>query len=368
MFGLADDTHSVAMRRLAVVGRQRRGGGSPGGRPRSKQAKAARAITAAVAASSAAGPAGVVEVAAHLHRTQFRPLRADLHVLPPGPALSGLLDRLDSERAGLTEHTLVDVISGWARQTAYAEAAQIRAIAELAGRAMFAGCTEHGHGDPAHGIRGAASVVSAELRLSPSAAVARTTLAVELVQELPATLAELAAGRIDGYRARVIAEQTRPLADSPTVRRDVEAALLRRAPRQTATQLRAAAGRAVAAADPASAEERHRRARPAGSCPRRVRNPAAWPACTSACPPKTPPPCSPPSTPPPATSKPPPQQQQPAAAAVVTMMGGRWTSCARTCWPGWAGPPSRPGIWAAATPTAATCISRWVPAAGRRRR
>jgi hypothetical protein len=75
----------VAVRRLAVVGRQRRGGGSPGGRLRSK-AKAARVITAAVAASSAAGPAGVVEVAAHLHRTQFRPLRADLHVLPPGPA------------------------------------------------------------------------------------------------------------------------------------------------------------------------------------------------------------------------------------------------------------------------------------------
>jgi hypothetical protein len=201
-------------------------------------------------------------VAAHLHRTQFRPLRADLHVLPPGPALSGLLDRLDGERAGLTEHTLVDVISGWARQTAYAEAAQLRAIAELAGRAMFAGCAEHGHGDPAHGIRGAASIISAELRLSPSAAVARVASACELVQELPATLTELAAGRIDGYRARVIAEQTRPLVDSPTVRRrDVEAALLRRASRQTATQLRAAARKAVLAADPASAAERHQRAR-----------------------------------------------------------------------------------------------------------
>jgi Domain of unknown function (DUF222) len=142
-----------------------------------------------------------------------------------------------------------------------AEAAQLRAMAELARRPMFAGCTEHGHGDPAHGIRGAASIISAELRLSPSAAVARVTLACELVDELPATLAQLAGGRIDGYRARVIAEQTRPLAHTPQLRRDVEATLLTRASRQTATQLRAAAVTAVLAADPAGAAQRHRRAR-----------------------------------------------------------------------------------------------------------
>jgi hypothetical protein len=126
---------------------------------------------------------------------------------------------------------------------------------------MFAGCAEHGHDDPAHGIRGAAAVVSAELRLSPSAALTRVTLACELVDELPATLAALAAGRIDGYRARTIAEQTRPLAAIPDLRRQVEARLLAKAPRQTATQLRAAAVKAVLAADPASAAQRHRTAR-----------------------------------------------------------------------------------------------------------
>jgi hypothetical protein len=68
-------------------------------------------------------------------------------------------------------------------------------------------------------------------------------------------------GRIDGYRARTIAEQTRPLAAIPDLRRQVEARLLANAPRQTATQLRAAAVKAVAAADPASAEQRHRTAR-----------------------------------------------------------------------------------------------------------
>ncbi|MGH9252459.1 MAG: DUF222 domain-containing protein, partial [Acidimicrobiales bacterium] len=168
---------------------------------------------------------------------------------------------LPVDEAVWVEHMLVDEIAAAERMKARTEAAQIAAMAELAGRPMFAGCAEHGHGDPAHGVRGAASVISAELRLSPAAAVARVALACELVADLPATLAELKSGRIDGYRARVIAEQTRPLAHTPDLRRQVEATLLRRAHRQTATQLRAAARKAVLAADPASAEQRHRRAR-----------------------------------------------------------------------------------------------------------
>jgi hypothetical protein len=173
----------------------------------------------------------------------------------PAPSVEQL------DEAVAVEHDLVDQIAALERVKAGAEASQLRAIVELAGRPMFAGCTEHGHGDPAHGIRGAASVISAELRLSPSAAQARVTLACELVGELPATSASLAAGRIDGYRARTIAEHTRPLAQHPDLRRRVEAELLRRAHRQTATQLRAAAVKAVLAADPASAAERHRTAR-----------------------------------------------------------------------------------------------------------
>jgi hypothetical protein len=62
------------------------------------------------------------------------------------------------------ERDLVDEIAAAERVRARAEATQIRAMAELAGRPMFAGCAEHGHGDPSHGIRGAASIVSAELR------------------------------------------------------------------------------------------------------------------------------------------------------------------------------------------------------------
>jgi hypothetical protein len=183
------------------------------------------------------------------------------------------LARVDAEEAPATgepdevdpavavEHDLVDVISGVERVRSRAEAAQLRAMAVLACRPMFAGCAEHGDGDPVHGVRGAASVISAELRLSPAAAIQRVATACELVESLPATLAELAAGRIDGYRARIIAEQTRPLAQHPDLRRQVEATLLATAARQTATQLRASARKAVLAADPVGAEERHQMAR-----------------------------------------------------------------------------------------------------------
>jgi hypothetical protein len=66
------------------------------------------------------------------------------------PAVS--TDQVDE--AVRVEHDLVDQIAALERVRARAEAAQIRAMAELAGRPMFAGCAEHGHGDPAHGVRG----------------------------------------------------------------------------------------------------------------------------------------------------------------------------------------------------------------------
>ena len=130
------------------------------------------------------------------------------------------------------EADLVDEIGCWERAKARAEARQLRAMAELARRPMFAGCAEHGDDDPTHGVRGAASVVSAELRISPGNARARVELACELVEQLPAVLDALAAGRLDGYEARVIAEETRPLADRTGLRADVVDRLLAKADRQ----------------------------------------------------------------------------------------------------------------------------------------
>ena len=159
------------------------------------------------------------------------------------------------------EAELVDAISCWERAKSAADARQIRALAALARRPMFAGCAEHGAEDSGHGIRTAASIVSAELRISPGHARNRVELACELVEHLPDTLAALTAGRIDMYRARVLVEETRPLAAHQRLRAQVEGDLLVKAGRQTGMQLRAVARRAVLAADPTAAEERYTRAR-----------------------------------------------------------------------------------------------------------
>jgi Domain of unknown function (DUF222) len=167
----------------------------------------------------------------------------------------------DADPEVAAEAELVDALSCFERAKSVAEARQLRTMADSARRPIFAGCPQHGADDPSHRIMAAASVVSAQLRISPGHARARVELACELVEALPDTLEALSVGRIDGYRARVLAEETRPLADTPHLRAKVEAELLGKAERQTGPQLRAAARKAVLAADPATAEERHTRAR-----------------------------------------------------------------------------------------------------------
>ena len=204
-------------------------------------------------------------------RVPFAGLESRPHGIAVAAGIVDLADAIARATAeGLTrEHSeeteaeaeLVDAISCWERAKSTSDARQARAMAALARRPMFAGCAEHGVDDSDHGIRAAASIVSAELRISPGHARNRVELACELVESLPATLAALAAGRIDMYRAKVLAEETRPLAGIPELRARVEGELLVNAGRQTGPQLRAAARRTVLAVDPTSAEERHTRAR-----------------------------------------------------------------------------------------------------------
>jgi Domain of unknown function (DUF222) len=163
----------------------------------------------------------------------------------------------------------------------------------LARRPIFAGCPQHGADDPDHRIMAAASVVFAQLRISPGHARSRVELACELVEALPDTLEALSIGRIDGYRARVLAEETRPLANNPALRAEVERELL-------------------------------------------VKLAAFWTAIDAAAR-RT-------------------RTEHPTTRAP-------WTSYARTPSPSCAGPPSRSGTWAAATPPADTSTGHWAPAA-----
>jgi Domain of unknown function (DUF222) len=105
----------------------------------------------------------------------------------------------------------------------------------------------------------AAAEVGAALCISPLAAAGRVNTAVELVEQLPATHAALLDGRIDRYRATVIADQTAVLGGED--RRAVEQRVLPEALRRTPKKFQALVCRAVHAADPAAAGKRERKAR-----------------------------------------------------------------------------------------------------------
>ncbi len=100
--------------------------------------------------------------------------------------------------------------------------------------------------------------VGAALRLSPVTAHRRTRVAADLVRRLPATLAELSAGRIGYLQAAHLAEAVADLPDE--VASAVQARVLARAPGQTVAETRRATARAVHAADPAGAADRHDKA------------------------------------------------------------------------------------------------------------
>ncbi|MBM9466971.1 HNH endonuclease signature motif containing protein [Nakamurella leprariae] len=105
----------------------------------------------------------------------------------------------------------------------------------------------------------AAAEIGAALHLSPLTARPRVDRTVELVTELPQTLAALELGQIDRARAGVIADATAGL--TPEQRASVEDAVLPKATTRTPGRLRPIVDRAAIAVDPECAERRARKAR-----------------------------------------------------------------------------------------------------------
>ena len=174
--------------------------------------------------------------------------------LPPGPVLAGLAD--DAWAAGLSrlsDDELVGVLRAARRLASWSAALELAAVTDLATRreaeAVGAGsCVPGEHiGDE----------IAAALTLTARAADVLLDLAIAL-RRLPATMTALAAGRIDRYRAAVIADELSGLGDEHAA--VVEQQVLDDAPGQTTGQLRAATRRAVLACDPAAAQERKERA------------------------------------------------------------------------------------------------------------
>jgi hypothetical protein len=184
-----------------------------------------------------------------------------LSELAPGPASARLLD--SRMPAGLDDDGLIDAIQGWDRLASWVAARQFEAIAELARRRprdlldRREGRVDAGHPGLPQVSEFAVDELAAALRLSRPAAGARLALAVEL-SRLPGTATALHEGAIDLPKARAMTEATAPLPDPTAV--VVEEKVLPEAREQTVGRLRTALARAVLAADPTAADERHERA------------------------------------------------------------------------------------------------------------
>jgi hypothetical protein len=174
----------------------------------------------------------------------------------PGPAMAGWLDVAGAEADCLNEYGLTGVVAAGQKLASWAQAAELAAVAQVASRAAAAD-KNIGVGDdgrPARVCRDATGQVSLALTMSDCAAAAWADLAVTLSWRLPATGQALAAGKINLYRARRIAEATSVLSEAKA--REVEAKILPCAGQLTPAKLRERLRRAVIAADPAAAERR----------------------------------------------------------------------------------------------------------------
>lgn len=179
--------------------------------------------------------------------------------------------------AGLSPSELPDLIVATDRLISHLQALQVAAVAEfsLPGRSrniqkLIDGLVDHtglttrpdGSTDDfavqclivERARSMAAAEIGAALHQSPPGAARRVADAVELVQDLPATLAALRDGRIDLPRARTIAQRTALL--TPELRARVEAAVLPLAETRTPGQLTPMIDRRVIAADPAASKKR----------------------------------------------------------------------------------------------------------------
>src|SRR5215212_1426547 len=133
----------------------------------------------------------------------------------------------------------------WEHVIAHAQAQQLKCFMALALRK-----TPDGHID-----EHTADEFALALNISCASANRRLSLAWELTERLPETLAALERGELDLPRARVIAGGTRGL--SPELTAQVQARVLPKAVQQHASQLRQAVRRAVLRVDPDGEKARH---------------------------------------------------------------------------------------------------------------
>ncbi len=170
--------------------------------------------------------------------------------LAPGPVLAGLAAREWADGVSrISDDALIGLMTAWRRLASWASAGEAAAVAELNRRRL----AQVDAGADPELAEHVGDEIAPPLTLTMRAAGLLLGFAVRL-GELPLTRSALAAGEIDRAKASVIVDELTGL--DPAHARAVEAVIIGRAPGQTTGQLRAAARRAVLAADPGAARSR----------------------------------------------------------------------------------------------------------------
>jgi hypothetical protein len=190
-------------------------------------------------------------------------------VVTPGPELAGAIGALVF--ADLTPAGHVEVAAACQRLSRWVAGTQLVALAEYGRSQVWTG--EPDARDDPTGVRakqyGASDLealkeftdreISCALGIGALSAAAKLGMAQDLDQRLTGTRAAMLAGVLDEYKARLIVRATRVLKTSDAA--VVEAQVLPRAAKWSYNRLKSELARLVVAADPASASERHERAR-----------------------------------------------------------------------------------------------------------
>jgi Domain of unknown function (DUF222) len=158
-------------------------------------------------------------------------------VMRPGPVLAALTEGAVADPARLGDDQLLGAISAARRLAARAEYLELAAVAEFTRRreAQVKAAAARKVRPGRRPGEFAAEELAMELVTSPNAARDTMDMACDLAARLPATSAALAAGIIDGYRARIIWRYTRLLTDADAAHADQ--VLAEAAPRLRADRL-----------------------------------------------------------------------------------------------------------------------------------
>jgi hypothetical protein len=177
-------------------------------------------------------------------------------VMPPGPVLGALTSQAVEDVASLPDDELLGVVLAARRLQARDEYLELAAVAEFARRREERYEASRARGDKPRHREGefAAEELGMELNCSHYAAGKRMDLADGLARRLPCTFAGMAAGTIDGHKAKIIAEFTRYLTGEQAAQADQ--VLAAAAPEMAPAELKKKAARLEYKLDPDGVRQR----------------------------------------------------------------------------------------------------------------